>query len=201
MDIYKEEAVPFDAILNRLRAGETIVYPTETCYGLGADATNQEAVDAVFRVKQRQKSKSVLVLMADIAMAETYVYWNDRAEALAEQHWPGPLTLVLEARDPKAFATGVVGSDGTIALRVTAHPFAQALVEGLGRPLVSTSANIASLESPYDVDAIVQMYRDAPDQPDMLIDSGDLPHQAPSTIVAVTNGELHVIRQGDIVVS
>lgn len=184
-----------------LAEGKTIVYPTETCYGLGADATHPMGVDSIFTIKKRQKEKTVLVIMSDIAMVKEYVHWNEHAAALADRYWPGPLTLVLHAKHPEQFPAGIVKEDGTLAVRVTEHPFAQALVRALGKPIVSTSANIASMESPYDIDAIRQMFTGQKNQPDLVLDAGDLPHKAPSTICRVDERGVHVLRQGDLIIA
>jgi len=200
MDIFDIQSVKEQEIASRVQAGETIVYPTETCYGLGADALNPKAVDAVFAIKQRQKEKTVLVLMADIAMALQYVHWSDDAQRLADLYWPGPPTMVLTAQNPTQFPEGIVAKDGTMAIRITKHPVAQAIVLALGSPLVSTSANISSQDSPYDEKAVEEMIIQSDLQPDMFIHAGDLPHHAPSTIVAIVDGKIKIIRQGDIII-
>ena len=199
MKIISSENLDIDVIKKTLDSGGVLVYPTETCYGLGVDATNKDAVNRLFDIKQRQKDKSVLVLMSDIAMAREYVVWNDEIDKLAQNYWPGPLTLVSLAKDKK-LSDGVIASDGTIAFRVTSHEIARNIVDALGKPLVSTSANIARLESPYDSKSVIDMYVDKTKQPDIFIDSGNLPHRTPSTIVKVEDGELIVLRQGEIVV-
>ena len=172
------------SVVEALKAGKTLVYPTETVYGLGCDATNQEAVDRVFQIKQRQKDKAVLVLMSDIAMAQKYAQWNPMLEELAEKYWPGPLTVVAKVIDPNMLAKGTIAKDGTAAFRVTSHPVARQMAESLGKPLVSTSANIASMDSPYDIEEVKQMFANAKLQPDIVIDAGVLPDDLPSTIVS-----------------
>ena len=134
-----------DEIVRALENGKTIVYPTETCYGLGCDAANQKAVERIFEIKQRQKEKSLLVVAPNIAMMTDFVVWNKALQELADKYWPGPLTVVVKTRQDSGLAKGVVANDGTIAFRITSHPLAAELSEKLGRPLVSTSANLSSL--------------------------------------------------------
>jgi L-threonylcarbamoyladenylate synthase len=183
-----------------LQDGGTIVYPTETCYGLGCDASNQEAVDAVFDIKQRDKNKPLLVIAHDPSVMMRYVEWTPQLDELAEKHWPGPLTIVARAKEDCGLAKGVIAEDNTIAFRITAHHLASELCEALDKPLVSTSANIASQDNPYDIEHVEAMFTKTEKQPDILIDAGELPHQTPSTIIKIHNGEIEVIRQGQIII-
>lgn len=187
-------------IADQLKKGKTIVYPTETCYGLGCDASNQAAVDKIFEIKKRDKHKPLLVIAHDPAVMMKYVEWNPILDDLAEKYWPGPLTIVARAKENSGLARGVVADDNTIAFRITAHSLATELCEALDKPLVSTSANIASMDNPYDIEHVVDMFKNNETQPDVLIDAGVLPYQTPSTIIKIRNGEVEVIRQGQIII-
>ncbi len=200
MKIIKQSEIDIAQIVGELKEGKTIVYPTETCYGLGCDATNAEAVEKIFAIKKRQSDKAVLVLVPDVEMVMQYVDWNEQLEELSQKYWPGPLTVVTKVKENTALPKGVLSSDNTLAFRVTEHPFAKELAEFLGKPLVSTSANISSHASPYDIESVLKMFENTDNQPDVIIDAGTLPHRSPSTIVRVENGELSVLRQGEIVV-
>lgn len=199
MQIIKESNLIIPDIVFALKQGKTIVYPTETCYGLGCDATNEEAVNKIFDIKQRQKNKPVLVVASEPAMMMDYVRWSETLQQLAEKYWPGALTVVVPVNGEMKLPGGVVGEDGTLAFRITDHPLASILSRELGQPLVSTSANIAAEESPYDIGAVLQMFGNAGIQPDIIIDAGELPHKSPSTVVRISNGDLEVLRQGEIV--
>lgn len=198
MIIIPQETARISDIVSELRAGKTLVYPTETCYGLGCNALDADAVARVFAIKQRQKDKTVLVLMADEEMAMEYVVWNETLERIARMYWPGPLTVVAESKSGMSFPRGILGSRGMLAFRITGHQLASELVRALGRPLVSTSANIASEESPYDIDAVIGMFSDKIIQPDIVIDAGVLPHHNPSTIVRIQDQGVVVLRQGEV---
>ena len=200
MKIIKQSEIDIAQIVGELKEGKTIVYPTETCYGLGCDATNAEAVEKIFAIKKRQSDKAVLVLVPDVEMVMQYVDWNEQLEELSQKYWPGPLTVVTKVKENTALPKGVLSSDNTLAFRVTEHPFAKELAEFLGKPLFSTSANISSHASPYDIESVLKMFENTDNQPDVIIDAGTLPHRSPSTIVRVENGELSVLRQGEIVV-
>lgn len=201
MNIIPTEHIVVPEIVRALQVGETVVYPTETSYGLGADATNADAVAKLFAIKKRQAEKSMLVLMSDVIMAKQYVAWSEALDELARKYWPGALTVVAPLRVGAAIAPGVIGEGNTLAFRVTSHPLAAALVQQLGRPLVSTSANISAQGSPYDCATVVRMFEHEVNQPDWILDAGNLPVRSPSTIVQVVPGEpLRVLRQGEVVV-
>jgi len=201
MQIVKQEDVKMEALVSDLRAGKVIVYPTETCYALGCDATNAGAVQRVFDIKQRQKNKPVLVLVPDESMMLRYVPWSPKMSEIAERYWPGALTVVSPMLVSVDLPPGVMAEDHSIAFRVTSHTFVQEVTESLGVPLVSTSANIATHENPYDIETILNMYDDVKKQPDLIVDAGPLPHRSSSTIVRVVGEHLEILRQGEVVVN
>jgi len=199
MKIIKQENLNIAEIVDFLKNGATIVYPTETCYGLGCDATNKEAVNKIFAIKKRQKNKSLLVVVPEVAMIFPYIDWNPTLQILSKKYWPGALTVVVNVKKINGFPPGVVNEDGTMAFRVTEHPLATEISKKLDSPLVSTSANIASLESPYDIVSVLQMFEHEDVQPDIIIDGGNLPHRSPSTIVKIVGENVEVLRQGEVV--
>jgi L-threonylcarbamoyladenylate synthase len=192
--------VNISEIVAYLKEGRTLVYPTETCYGLGCDAGNQLAVDAVFDIKKRQRDKSMLVVAPSVSMMMEYVVWSRVLQRIADTYWPGPLSVVANVREDCELAAGVIGNDGTVAFRVSSHPVVKQLTQGLERPLVSTSANIATQESPYDILNVLGMFEGQKYKPDIIIDAGTLPHKCPSTVVKVEGEKVVVLRQGEIVV-
>ncbi|MBD3311147.1 MAG: threonylcarbamoyl-AMP synthase [Candidatus Magasanikbacteria bacterium] len=200
MKMIKQDEIKINEVVRAIKDGATIVYPTETTYGLGCDATNKEAVKKIFSIKKRQKHKPVLVIMSDLNMVMTYVGWSAELEELASKYWPGPLTVVSELSEGVDLPEGVVGKDNTLAFRVTKHPLVSDIIKELGKPLVSTSANISSMASPYDVAAVKDMFKDADQKPDLIIDAGTLPHHLPSTIVKLQNGSKEVLRQGELII-
>jgi len=200
MKIIPKEQTNIGELVAALKGGATIVYPTETCYGLGCDATNEAAVSRIFDIKHRQRDKSLLVIVSDVAMIREYVVWNEVMQRLSDQYWPGPLSMVADTVPGVSLPSGIVHRDGTMAFRVTNHPIAAALSEGLGGPIVSTSANISAEESPYDIERVLATFAGRMNQPDIVIDAGPLPHQLPSTIVKVVGKNVIVLRQGEIIV-
>lgn len=200
MKFIKSDNLVIDEVVLALQAGQTLVYPTETCYGLGCDATNEASVNQIFAIKHRPLGKSLLVVGGDASLMMEYVKWGTTLEALANKYWPGPLTIVAPIKAGLALPRGVVGAGNTLAFRVTSHPIAAEISNRLGKPIVSTSANISDLESPYDSASVISMFEHNEPQPDIFIDAGELPYQSPSTIVKILNGKVEVLRQGEIVI-
>ncbi len=131
-----------------LAAGGLVAFPTETVYGLGGDARSAAAVAAVYAAKGRPSFNPLIVHVPDLAAARRVARFTPAAERLADAFWPGPLTLVLEVRPEAGLAPAVTAGLPTVALRVPAHPVAQALLRAFGGPLVGPSANPSGRVSP-----------------------------------------------------
>ena len=129
-------------------SGEPVAVPTETVYGLAADATNPQAVARIYAAKGRPAFNPLIVHVPDLRGAEQIGRFNDRARELAVRHWPGPLTLVVPLRADSGVASIVTAGLPTIAVRVPAHPVMQALLKACGKPLAAPSANASGLISP-----------------------------------------------------
>ncbi len=131
-----------------LQGGGTVAFPTETVYGLGADARDGKSVARVYAAKGRPAFNPLIVHLRDAAMARRYVLWNDSAECLAAAFWPGPLTLVLPLRDGHGISPLVTAGLGTLAVRAPAHAVAQDLLARFDGPLAAPSANPSGRISP-----------------------------------------------------
>jgi L-threonylcarbamoyladenylate synthase len=131
-----------------LAAGGLVLMPTETVYGLAADAANPRAVAAVYEAKGRPSFNPLIAHVADLAMARRIARFDARAEALAARFWPGPLTLVLPVADETAVCDLARAGLDTVAVRAPGHPLAHALIAALGRPVVAPSANRSGRPSP-----------------------------------------------------
>jgi L-threonylcarbamoyladenylate synthase len=176
-----------------LRRGEIVAFPTETYYGLAVDALDDEALARLFALKGREGEKTSALLVADLAMlAELCASVPARARELAAAHWPGPLTLALPARPGLPSA---IVSDGCVAARVSSHPVAAALVAAFGRPVTATSANPAGAP-PARTPAQVAAH--FPQAALHLLDGGETPGGAPSTLVRLRGGQIEVLRRGAV---
>ncbi len=183
-------------IINR---GGTIVYPTETAYALGGDFFSPLAYQKVLEIKGRPKDKILPVIVPDEHVARSLVAFPARAQRLAKQYWPGPLTMVLPLKHSKLQHSQF--KSRTLALRVSSHPIAQALSRLSGRALIVTSANVSGQPAVYDIKHFLAQMRGRTSQPDLVLDYGVLPEVFPSTIVKLTTSSLKVLRQGPIVVT
>jgi L-threonylcarbamoyladenylate synthase len=183
-----------EAAVAALTRGEVIVFPTETLYGLGADALNEEAVDIVFRLKGRDPNTPIPVLIADEAMLGQVVYSIPPiAQQLIQRFWPGPLTLVLPARAniPKL----LLNASGAIGTRISSQPIATQLVQALARPLTATSANPSGAEPAR---TLVDARNYFGNNVSTYVDGGTLISKRGSTVAEVQGEKLKIIREGDI---
>jgi len=176
-------------------AGEPVAVPTETVYGLAADATNAEAVARIYEAKGRPSFNPLIVHVTDLAAAERIGEFSESARELAERHWPGPLTLVVPLRRDAGIASIVTAGLPTIGLRVPAHPTMQALLQAVGRPLAAPSANASGSISPTRAEHVLKSLGD---RIPMIIDGGPTERGLESTIVAATGGPLRLLRPGPI---
>lgn len=170
-----------------IRRGGTVLYPTETVWGIGCDATNAAAVAAVYRLKQRSDSKAMLTLVCDLSMLERYV--DDIPEVAYEllEAAVNPLTIVYD--HPVGLADNLRAADGSAGVRVTQSPFARALCRAVGRPIVSTSANLSGQPTPIRFDRISP---EIVNGVDFAVDFGrDLVSaQPPSSVIKLSAGGL-----------
>jgi L-threonylcarbamoyladenylate synthase len=179
-----------------LRAGGLVAFPTETVYGLGANAWNAAAVEAIFTAKGRPATNPLIVHVPDVAGARAVVaHWPLEAERLAQRFWPGPLTLVL----PKAESVPLVVTAGgmTVAVRAPAHPVAQALLQASGLPIAAPSANRSNRLSPTRAEHVL---RDLEGRIPLLLDGGPTSGGIESTVLDVTTQPAQLLRPGLITV-
>jgi len=181
-----------------LKTGGVVVFPTETAYGLAADATNAHAVSRLMAIKGRDGWKTPPLVAGSMTMAEKEIILSPQLKKLAERYWPGPLTIVTPIRTNTTLCQEVI-REGTVAIRVSSHETARMLSVQLGAPIVATSANITGQATCYDVASIHVQFDTRLLQPDFYLDEGLLPHHIPSTIVTEQNGILIILRQGEIV--
>jgi len=138
-------------LAEQLQQGKTILYPTDTIYGIGCDATNEAAVDKIFAIKNRPKEKSLIVLVDSVAMLQKYVAVNDQIIELINS-FELPTTLIYQ--NPKGIAKNAINHDNTIAIRIVKHQFCQDVIQQLNKPIISTSANISGEKNPVYFDEI-----------------------------------------------
>ena len=178
-----------------LRAGRLVILPTETVYGLGADATNDNAVAEIFHAKRRPLFNPLIVHVLDVDAARDLVEWNQTAQLLACKFWPGPLTLVLTRRQQCSASLLVSAGLDTIAIRVPAHPAAGALLKELGRPIAAPSANRSEGMSPTTAEHAAQSVGD---NVSLVLDGGPCEVGVESTIIDLACPVPRILRPGGV---
>jgi L-threonylcarbamoyladenylate synthase len=174
-----------------LKNREVILYPTDTVWGLGCDATDAETVKKIFKIKQRDESKSLVILVDSIEMLQQYIPSISNQVYGVLRTSSKPTSIIYD--NPIGLANNVVASDNTVAIRIVQHEFCQELIKQFGKPIVSTSANISGMPTPTSFKEIDKSILDAVDyvvnlQQNSVADS-------PSRILKITDsGELQVIR-------
>lgn len=184
-----------DKAAGLIRSGALVAFPTETVYGLGADATNDEAVAAIFEAKGRPSFNPLIVHVHDAGQAALIAAFNDTARKLAGAFWPGPLTMVLPRANESALSLLVSAGLDTVAVRVPAHPVAQALLRGAGKPVAAPSANKSETVSPTTADHVAQSLGDAVS---LILDAGRTEVGLESTIIDVTGDAPVLLRPGGV---
>ena len=181
-----------DRALEILESGGIVAFPTDTVYGIGTSAFNNEAVLSLFEAKGRSRMQAVPVLISSMAQIATVTTGlSDLARPLAEKYWPGPITLVLSKNTNLAEA---VSPSDTVGVRMPKHEFAKLLLDAVG-PLAVTSANITGHQSLSGADEVFQAMKG---KIELVIDGGKTPGQVPSTVVDCTGMTPVIIREGPI---
>jgi len=189
------DAALVDNAVSLWNSGGLVAIPTETVYGLGANACDGSAVASIYKVKSRPQFNPLIVHVADIETAQKYVQWNDAAQTLAEAFWPGPLTLVLPRTAQCPISALVSAGGDTIAIRIPAHPIAQQLMKAFGGGIAAPSANRSGRVSP----TTAQHVRDElGDSIPLIIDGGPCVVGLESTVVDVSGKEAVILRPGSI---
>lgn len=187
-----------------LTAGDLLIYPTETTYGIGVDATNQEAVLKLLRYKARREGKPLSIAVTDEKMAALYVSINEEAHKLYQNFLPGPITVIsaVKKREAKPLATGIASERATVGVRIPKHPLILEIIKAYGKPITATSANASYKKRPYNVSDILENISDRQKKLiGLILDAGQLPRNEPSTVVDTTRTQPTVLRQGDIKLS
>ena len=201
MEIIKYQANNSQLIIKKalavLKNGGLFVFPTETCYGLGADATKKTAIDKLYSYKTRREGKPLSIVVSDIKMAQKYVEINEMAENLYKSYLPGPITVVSKGLGK--VVKGVESECGTLGIRIPDNELVLNIVKNFGQPFTATSANMSYLPKPYSIKALLKnMPAKNIELIDLIIDAGELPNHETSTVVDTTMNSLNIVRPGQI---
>jgi L-threonylcarbamoyladenylate synthase len=199
MKIIKEKSK--EAIIEAVKSiknGEVLVLATDTIYGLVADATLKKAVEKIFKIKNRQKSKPLPVFVKDIKMAKKIVKINKNQEEFLKEVWPGKVTVVLERKKSCNLSKNVFGDKNTVGLRWPDYKFTNFLIKAINKPLIGTSANISGEGNVSEIKKIINQFKNKEHQPDIIIDSGNLKKCKASTVVDFSKDAPEILRIGEI---
>ncbi|WP_299615724.1 L-threonylcarbamoyladenylate synthase [Pelagibius sp.] len=185
----------FEEAAGILRAGGLVAFPTETVYGLGADATSDAAVTRIFEAKARPRFNPLIVHFTDVAAAGEEVVFDARAEAVAERFWPGPLTLVLPRRAGSRLSLLCSAGLDTQAVRLPAHPIAQRLLAEADLPLAAPSANASGRISPTRADHVAESLGG---RVPLILDGGPCAVGLESTVLDLSTATPTVLRPGAV---
>jgi len=183
-------------IADLIREGKVVVCPTDTVYGLIADATSEKAVSKIFKIKKRQKSKAISIFVKDIESAKKISIIGSSQTSFLEEVWPGKVTVILRKREEAPLPRILFGQEKTIGLRMPDCELIISLIKELNVPLTGTSANISGEASLIRIKRVLDQFKNQKYQPDLIIDAGDLEANKPSTVIDLTKPEPRILRIG-----
>jgi L-threonylcarbamoyladenylate synthase len=195
IDLNKDYSEAIREAVAVLGAGGVIVYPTDTIYGIGANALNEKAVSRVFEIKKRPLAKPLPMIIRDISWAKELAEVKKKDEKVLEKVWPGKVTVVLNKKEivPDILTSG----HKTVGMRVANYPMIDELLKLFGYPITSTSANISGEEGSGDINKVLESFpMSFIRQPDLVLDVGILPKSQPSAILDLTGDKPKISRVG-----
>ncbi len=174
-----------------LRSGGIIIYPTDTIYGIGADATNDFAIEKIYHIKQRDSQKPLLILASSLEMVKHYTKnISSTTEELLKKYWPGSVTFIFQAN---SLLPSSLTLNNTIGIRIPNNIFCLDVINELRKPIISTSANISQQEGGTK---IAEIQKDFFGKVNVIINAGDVENSLPSTVVDVSGKISKIVRQG-----
>jgi L-threonylcarbamoyladenylate synthase len=183
MDVIKLNQKAVNNCIEIINEGGVVVFPTDTVYGFLADAGNKKAVDKIYKIKKRPKSKPLAVFVKDLKMANGLAEISEKQEKILKSKWPGKYTFVLNKKDDK----------GTIALRIPKHKFLNSLLKKINKPLVQTSVNISGEPVLSKISDIIEKFATS-DVAMLMVDGGNLGKRGSSRIIDLTSKSLTRLR-------
>lgn len=186
-------------IIKELKNGKVVVCPTDTVYGLIADATNKKAVGEIFKIKRRSKNKPLPIFVKDLKTAKEIAEINKNQEKFLKKVWPGKVTVILKPK--RKFPRGIGKPKKEIGLRIPNHKIINQLLSTINRPLTGTSANISGKPASTRIKEVLKQFKGplptkfGGGQPDLVIDAGNLPKSKPSLIIDFTKEHPRILRE------
>lgn len=171
-----------------------VVYPTDTLYGLGANALDEDAVLKIYKIKKRDRNKPLPIIARDLKMVKRIACVDSKVEKILSKIWPGPITVVLRKKDIISYA--LTGNSETVAIRIPDNKFISALMDEIDFPITATSANISGESNLLNPEKIISKFKSGELKPDLFINAGKVENPKPSTIIDLTTGIPKILRVG-----
>ena len=180
-------------MIESIEQGEVVVCPTDTVYGLIADATNEKAVKKLLKIKKRNTQKPIPIFVKDIKIAKKFALINKNQEKFLKKVWPGKVTVVLKRKGklPRI----LFRNKKTIGLRIPDYKIINQLLLIINRPLTGTSANISGQPPSTKIKEVISQFKNQKFQPDLIIDAGNLPKSKPSIVLDLTTSPTKILRK------
>lgn len=181
-----------------LKAGGTVIYPTDTIYGIGCNATDFKAVETVYRIKDRPLDKPLSVIARNMQWVNELALVPTKLAPMLEKLWPGAVTVILPKRD--IIPSIVTAGGNNVGLRIPDFELTDKLLAKFGYPLISTSANMAGMgdEEAWNARAVIDDFKPRMWQPDLMLDAGNLPQSPPSTVIDFSSIKPKILRTGPV---
>lgn len=192
VDLNKDYTEAIREAVDVLSSGGVVVYPTDTLYGLGANALESKAVEKIFTIKGRDFSKPLPIIVKNLVWADELAYISPRNQTILKKAWPGKFTAILPKKNTvlELISAGI----NSVGIRIPDFVFTDKLLGKFGYPLTATSANVSGQEPTNDINKIIGTFSARAIQPDLVIDAGILPPSEPSVIVDLTGDKLKILR-------
>ncbi len=184
-------------IVKLIRKGGVVVCPTDTIYGLIADAASEIAVKKVLKIKKRKKQKPLPIFVKDVKMAKALAQIDREQQKFLTKIWPGEVTVVLRGREDCSLPKILFGRAKTIGLRIPKHKLVSTLLKRINKPLTGTSANISGKPGSTEIKKVLTQLKNQKFQPDLIIDAGNLKPSKSSTVVDLTKSKPKLLRIGE----
>ncbi|MDI6591632.1 MAG: L-threonylcarbamoyladenylate synthase [Patescibacteria group bacterium] len=182
-----------EKVIKSIKTGKVIVCPTDTVYGLLADATNKKAVEKIFKIKKRPFQKPIPIFVKDIKMVKKIAKIDKKQEEFLKKVWPGKVTIVLKPK--KELPRGIGKPNKEIGLRIPNYKIINRLLKLCNCPLTGTSANISGRPASTKIKEVLKQFENQKIQPDLVIDAGNLPESKPSIIIDLTKTLPKILRK------
>lgn len=187
-------AVKIKKIIEVIKKSGVVICPTDTVYGLIADATNNKAVEKVFKIKKRAKNKAIPIFVKDIKTAKKFAFINEKQEKFLKNNWPGKITVILKRKPSCGLSKELFGRKKTIGLRIPDYKVINELLKRLNKPLTGTSANISAKPASTKIKEVLKQFEEEEFKPDLILNAGNLPKSTPSIIIDLTKKHPKILR-------